>query len=69
MPAAAGLFDDVPPQVSIDVQILCVQREIRMREQVYPRWVANGKMKLDAAEREIEAMKAVLETLRQVKVT
>ena len=34
-----------------------------MRERVYPRFVAAGKMRLDQSEREIAAMKAVLDTL------
>jgi hypothetical protein len=34
-----------------------------MRERVYPKWVNAGRMKAEAAEREIAAMRAVLETL------
>lgn len=44
-------------------QIACVRREIAMREAVYPRRVHAGKMPERMARREIETMKAVLETL------
>lgn len=61
----ADLFsgDDIP----LEQQILSVKREIRMREQVYPRWVANGKMKQHMADLEIATMKAVLATLEGLK--
>ena len=48
-------------------QIACVKREIAMRERVYPRRVADGKMKQQDADREIEAMRAVLETVEKVE--
>jgi hypothetical protein len=51
--------------VPLPEQIMCVQREIAMRERAYPRFVAKGSMKLDRAEREIVVMRAVLETLRK----
>jgi hypothetical protein len=53
--------------VTLGEQIAAVQREIGMRERVYPGLVAKGKMKLDESERGIAAMKAVLETLRMVE--
>lgn len=49
--------------MSLDEQIACVKREIAMRERVYPRFIESGKLKQQKADREIEAMKAVLETL------
>ena len=49
---------------SLADQIRCVEREIAMRERVYPKWVAAGRMKLDQSEREIDAMKAVLATVK-----
>ena len=54
-------------KVEYDAQIACVRREIAMRERVYPKWVAAGKMKLDMADREIATMKAVLETVIRVE--
>jgi hypothetical protein len=50
-------------KVSIDDQIKCVQREIGMRERVYPRWVEQKKMTQEKADYEIAAMKAVLASL------
>lgn len=55
---------DVSQPISIDEQMKCVQREIRMRENVYPKWVAAGKMSPAKAESELAMMKAVLETLK-----
>lgn len=59
------LLSDHP--VPLLEQILCIEREIGMREKAYPRWVSAGKMKLDRAEREITVMRAVLETLRGIQ--
>lgn len=53
--------------ISLDDQLACVQREIRMRERVYPRWTATGKMTAAHAERELAAMRAVLDTLAALK--
>lgn len=55
--------------VPIQAQIECVEREIKMRERVYPGWVAKGNMTPVKAKKEIEAMQAVLETLRMVERT
>lgn len=60
------MADLFPP--SLAQQIGCVEREIRMRAAVYPRQVARGKMNQDDADRELAAMRAVLETLRRVRV-
>jgi hypothetical protein len=38
-----------------------LEREIRMREKVYPRWVAQGKMSAAEADARILVMRAVLE--------
>jgi hypothetical protein len=67
----AGLPGILHAPVSLTEQITCVAREIRLREAVYPKWSAAGKISRDRAEFEIRAMKAVLETLQklhQVKV-
>ena len=59
--------DDAP--VPIEAQIACVQREIRMREHVYPRRVAEQKMTQALADRELSTMRAVLATLVMVPKT
>jgi hypothetical protein len=44
--------------------IACVEREVRMRERVYPRQVANGQMTQEKANREIALMQQVAMFLR-----
>lgn len=61
----SGLFPEARPD--INAQIKEVEREIAMRERVYPRWVESGKMTQAAAARQIENMKAVLSTLTASK--
>jgi hypothetical protein len=56
-------MNDGAPSIPFADQIGCVRREIAMRERVYPKWVNAGRMKAEAAEREIAAMRAVLKTL------
>ncbi len=58
------MTDLFPP--SIADQIATVEREIRMREAVYPRRVAGGHMSQEAADREIARMRAALETLKSL---
>ena len=55
------------PTIQIDLQIRCIEREIKMRITVYPRLVANGKMSQTKADNEYVAMCAVLETLRTIE--
>ena len=50
--------------ISINQQIEEVEREIRMREQVYPRRVSERKMKQAQADRELSVMRAVLTRLK-----
>lgn len=56
--------DLFPPNLAD--QIACVEREIVMRERVYPRRVGDGKMRQEAADRELATMRAVLATLRKL---
>ena len=51
----------------LDQQIRSVEREIRMRETVYPTRVAAKKMTQRSADYELGAMRAVLETLKLYK--
>lgn len=50
-------------RVAIEDQIECVRREIAMRENVYPKWIAQGRMTQQFADRELLRMRAVLATL------
>ncbi len=56
-----------PSAITLGMQIESVKREIRMREQVYPKWTAAGKMSKHTAEIEMAAMKAVLATLEKLR--
>lgn len=49
--------------VSLAEQIACVERELRFRARVYPRWVAGRKLLQATADLEMARMRAVLETL------
>lgn len=53
-------------EFTIAQQIACVKREIRMREKVYPRWVARGTMDQPHADKELACMRAVLGTLESL---
>lgn len=57
-----GLFP-----VSIEEQIRCVEREIGMRVQVYARRVLERRMTQGTADKEIAHMRAVLNTLLNLK--
>lgn len=48
-------------------QLKCVMREIGYRERVYARRVADGKMTQALADYQLDAMKAVAETLKRVE--
>ena len=56
----------MPGDFSLEEMKACVEREIRMRERVYPRWVQNGKMSQNKADTEIACMKAVLRRLSSI---
>lgn len=49
--------------VPLTDQIKCAKREVAMRERAYPKWVQAGRMKREAAEYELAAMRAVVATL------
>jgi hypothetical protein len=46
-------------------KLMCLERELRMRRRVYPRWVELGKMKMRQAEHEIEVMEAIADDYRK----
>ena len=51
---------------SLAEQIASVEREIRMRERAYPRWIEQRRMIAKTAEHEIACMRAVLASLQQI---
>lgn len=60
----AELFPDAPTQISLRDQIEAIEREIRIRRKVYPKWVAKKHMTQAKADFEIAAMQAALATLK-----
>lgn len=54
-------------EINIQDEIACVEREIKMRERVYPRWVSEKKMTQEKSDREISLMKVVLKRLQDIK--
>lgn len=53
--------------MTIDDMIKCAEREVGMRERVYPRWVEAKKMSQAKADSEIATMKAIVEFLKKHK--
>lgn len=53
--------------VTLKDQIACIEREITMRQRVYPRWIEAGRMKQAKADAEIRTMQAVLATLKTLE--
>jgi hypothetical protein len=66
--SAPDMFPDaVASPVTIERQISCVEREIRMRLKVYARWVDQKKLTQATADKELREMRAVLDTLQSLK--
>jgi hypothetical protein len=59
-PLAETLFT-MPVKMGHETMVKCVEREVRMRQAAYPRWVREGRRGWteDAARREMAAMQAV----------
>jgi hypothetical protein len=58
-----GLFG-----ISIEQQIEEVEREIRMREHCYPRWIQDKRMLEKHADKYLSRMRAVLATLKSTQL-
>jgi len=46
--------------ITYDQKRAAIEREIKMRKRVYPRWVSDGKMSQAKADEEIAIMQAIL---------
>lgn len=57
---------NTPPD-SLEDQIAEVKREIRQREFVYPKWVAQSRMTQAASDKQLGRMRSVLATLEKLK--
>lgn len=55
--------------ISLEEQIECIDRELRLREAHYPRWVEQKKLTLKTANEELNRMKAVRQTLVGLRVS
>lgn len=64
---ANDLFPDSPRGVTLDDQIACALRELKMRRSVYPRLMGQGKLSPDFAAHQLAAMEAIVVTLKQCK--
>jgi hypothetical protein len=47
--------------ISDEDKLKCLGRELALRRNAYPKWVASGRMKQAAADREIEVIEAIIE--------
>lgn len=59
-----ALFPTAP--IPLAAQIAEVERELAMRAHAYPRFVARGTLKQEAADRQIAALRAALVTLKGI---
>ena len=53
--------------ITIEQMTACVEREIGMRERVYPRWVKQKKLLQTTADQELARMRAVRDLLLNVQ--
>ncbi len=63
----SDLFPGAPLMVTIDDQIACAERELKLRERVYPERVKDRKMSQDFADHQINCQVAIIAMLRQLK--
>lgn len=54
------------PDVPLADQVRCVEREVALRERLYPDFVARRRMTAADSKRELMRMRAVLRTLRRL---
>lgn len=53
--------------ISLEQMIGCAKRELGMRQRVYPRWVATGKMTAAQERLEVDTMAAIVTTLERLR--
>jgi len=51
--------------ITREEKLRCAQRELAMRERVYPRLIANGRMTKEEASRELDAMRSIAADYQQ----
>lgn len=62
------LINKVEPEISLDDEVRCVERELKFRTMVYPRLVSKGRMTTGTMNREIALMESILARLKSLKV-
>lgn len=53
--------------VTFDEQLIEIEREIKIRERLYPRWVTDDRLKVEDARKQLARLKAVRETMLALK--
>ncbi len=55
------------PEFSLEELIEEAERELKMREKVYPRWIQYGKINEKTAERRLNRQKGIVNILKKLK--
>jgi len=50
--------------IALERQVRCAQREVALRQRVYPGLVSRGRMAQRTADQELATMQAIVETLQ-----
>ena len=50
--------------ITAEDMLACAERELKMRQRVYPRWVEEGRISEGKAAHELAAMAAIVDALR-----
>jgi hypothetical protein len=50
----------MPDVITTADKLACAERELKMRQRVYPRWVEQGKLSLGKSEHELACMAAIV---------
>ena len=65
---ADRLIPPPPADVTLSDQISEASRELAVRQKAYPRWIAEGKINKETAQRRTAIMVAIVATLRRIKL-
>jgi hypothetical protein len=54
------------PLVPIEAQLEEAEREFKKRQEVYPGWIASGRISQNVATHRLQCQRAIIDTLQQV---
>jgi hypothetical protein len=54
-------------RITISMLVKCAERELGLRQTVYPRKMAGGKLSLQKAKHETECMRRIVELLKEME--